>query len=504
MQPTTQIVQQSIPQTAPHAAQKTARNATAIALSTLLARGIQFGWILMLGRLIGVSDFGVYGTIGGMIATAAVIPEFGMGLIVLRDVAQRPAFAGRYLSATLVAQPLLACATYVLLVLAGLLLPYDTATRLLIMLAALSLIVDALGNLYYSQLIALEQMVATSAITVIHVGLLITFVFAVLITGGGLAGLYVATIAAGMFRVALHWIAVRRVGIRPLWPIDRVVLRSLFNGGWSIALANFVRTSYQHVDKIIVLWVLGEVYAGYLTAAFVIVFGVTELLNTTVLVALFPLMSRLAQEQPAALRRLVDQLAFLTLTAALPLAVGISSLSGKLAGLLFPGFIGTAAVLEVLIWHTIVVMIGNLYAQVMVIQHRQRRVLIIRVASLALNIILNLILLPRIGLPAAALATLVSESLALLLMLIEHQPERATVFDLLGRSARVGLAAVAMALTIAFLRDVNFIVAGICGTLVYAVSVLLLRALSAGEWSIVCGILRTVSQMIPQRRLSET
>jgi O-antigen/teichoic acid export membrane protein len=468
----------------------TARNAAAIAASTMLARGIQFGWVLLLGRLLGASDFGIYGTIGGLIATAAVIPEFGMGLIVLRDVAQRPADSGRYLAATLICQPLLALAGYVALLFVGLLLPYDTATRLLLALAAISLIVDALGNLYYSQLIATERMVATSVIQVTHVTLLIVFVAAAVITGGGLAGLYVATITAGLFRVGLHWFAVRRAGMRATWPLDRAVTARLFREGWPIMLASLVRVAYQHVDKVIALAILGDAAAGYLTAAFVIVFGVTELLNTTVLVALFPLMSRLGKAEAGSLWHLTDQLAFLTLVGALPMAVGISGLSGALSNWLFPSFVGTAAVLQVLIWHTVVVMIGNLYAQALVILNRQRRVLIIRAITLAINAGLNFALLPRVGIAGAAVAALISESLGLAWLLFERHLDRAAALELLGRTLRAGVAAVAMAACVLLLRGVNPILAGVVSVPVYTIGVIGLRILSPNEWAIVRGIVR--------------
>jgi O-antigen/teichoic acid export membrane protein len=400
---------------------RTARNAAAIALSTMLARGIQFGWVLILARLLDPASFGIYGTIGGLIATAATVPEFGIGLLVLRDVPQRPERARKYLATALVLQPAIAILGMISLIIVGLALDYDTPTRLLLALASISLITDALGNIYYSQLIAAERMVATSVIAILHILILIGFVFAVLATGGGLAGLYLATILAGVARWLMHWIAARQMGLRAEWPFDRAVARHFVTGGWPIMAGNLMKTTYQHVDKAIVLATIGGKAAGYLTAAFVVVFGVTELLNTTILVAFFPMMSRLAQESPEKLRALVDKLALLTLGAALPLALGISIFAPLLANLLFPGYVETAAVLSVLIWHTLPVMAGNLYGQLLVIEHRQVLVLGIRAVSLAINIALNLWLLPQIGVQGAAVAALVSECFALVCLYLARR-----------------------------------------------------------------------------------
>jgi O-antigen/teichoic acid export membrane protein len=347
-----------------------------------------------------------------MIATLAVLPEFGMGVIVLRDVPQKPAESGRYLSATLVLQPLLALLGVSLLIGVGLLLPYDPSVKFLLAVASISLILDALGNIYYSQLIAAEKMIATSVIAVLHIVCIIAFVGGVLLTGGGLLGLYVGTLAAGVMRWLLHWLAARQAGLRAVWPYSAVIGKLLLTSGFPIMVSGLVRQSYQHLDKVIVLSTIGEREVGYLTAAFVIVFGVTELLNTTVLVAFFPMMSRMAST-PRELRRFVDRLALLTLGAGLPLAIGISLFAGRLSSLLFPGFVGTASVLEILIWHTLPIMISNLYAQLLVIEHRQTLNLIIRVASLGLNLLLNLALLPTLGVRGAAIAILIAECVGL-------------------------------------------------------------------------------------------
>ena len=89
-------------------AKRAARNATALALSNIASKGLLFVWQLILARWLGAGDYGIYGTIGALLAIGAAFPEFGMGLIVIRDIANRPHDAGRYLTATLTLQPLFA------------------------------------------------------------------------------------------------------------------------------------------------------------------------------------------------------------------------------------------------------------------------------------------------------------------------------------------------------------------------------------------------------------
>ncbi|MCC7446871.1 MAG: polysaccharide biosynthesis protein [Anaerolineae bacterium] len=472
---------------------KTTRNVSAIAFSTLLARGMQFVWGILLARLIGAEGYGTWGIIAGMIATAATLPEFGMGLIVLRDVSQRPNEAGRYLSVTLTVQTALSLIAYVALVTLGSLLTNEPIIRALLFVAGLSLIVDTLGNMCYNQLLAFEQMVATSAITVIHIVLVIGFAFVALMAGGGLLGLYVATICAGLFRVGMFWIALLRQHIRPVWPIDPALVRHLFRDGLPIALGGFLGLAYQHIDKILVGALLTQTEAGYLVAAFFIVFGVVEMASTTVLTALFPLMSRFADKQSQAIRAFTDRLAVLTLAITLPIGIGISLLAARLAALLFPGFVGTAPVLEVLIWHAVVMMVANVYQQLMIIQNRQARMIIFRVVGLITNITLNLILLPRIGVQGAGISIFIAEIIIFTLYLIDHRPDRVTFASLVGRSARILIAGVGMAAGILLLRDFNPIVAGAVGAVIYGALIIVLGVLLPDDWA----ILRRAALAVP-------
>jgi len=470
-------------------AARVARNTAAIAIATLLGRGFQFGWAALLAALIGAEQYGIWGTIGAILATAATVPEFGMGLVVLRDVARQPSKASRYLTATLAVQPVLAIGTHIALVLLSLALPYETNFRLLLALAALSLTVDTLGNIGYNQLLAAERMVTTSVVSVVHISLQIAFALIALLSGGGLVGVYLATISASAFRAVLHGLALRRLGILPRLPVDRALVRRLFSEGWSIALSSFLAYAYQHLDKVLVFTFLGERAAGYLTAAFVIVSGVIELFNVTVFTALFPLMARMAKESPAAMRRAADQFAFLSLVVGLPVAIGVAALSRSLATLFFPSFDGTASILEILIWHTALAMVGNAYAQMLLVEGGQHLLLIARALGLAVNLTANLLLLPLLNAIGAGVAAFLTHAAMLALFVRARAMTSAERSFWLSKTARVCLAGMLMGAPAFALRDFQPWLAAALSAILYGVALLGLRALDATHWALIQSIL---------------
>ncbi|NDJ76122.1 MAG: oligosaccharide flippase family protein, partial [Chloroflexi bacterium] len=451
-------------------AKRAARNAMALTLASISAKGLLFGWLLVLARWLGTEGYGIYGTIGAMLAIGATIPELGMGQIVVRDVAKRPQDAGRYLASTLALQPFFATLGYGSLMIAALLLGYSAEIRTLLALAAVSLLIDALGNMCHNQLLAIERMVITAIVSTAHVVVLIGLAALLLSLGGGLWGLYAATITAGLLRTGVYWIiAWRGFGIRPVFPVDRMVSRGLVLNGTPLALSAFLTLTYQHTDKLLSTALIGEESTGQLTAGFVVVFGVIELLSTTVLVAVFPMMSRTFGD---GLREMfefmIEKLSFFNLVLSLPIAIYISLLAVPLSSLVFgPEYTRTADILQILIWYTVVTMVVNVFAQAMLVQNRQTRLLVIRAGGLVLNVILNLILLPTIGVTGAAIATLCAELVILVLVVRSFAFPAEWWARVSHHLRRLALAGLGLAAVIFLLRMVHPLLAGIAGAPAY-------------------------------------
>jgi O-antigen/teichoic acid export membrane protein len=423
-----------------------AGNVAALTVSRIFASGLLLVWQIALARALGTTVYGIYASISAMMAIAATIPDLGTGVIFVRDVARRPADSGRYLGATLVLQSALGMLAYGGLLAAGLFIGYDARLLALLAFVGLNLFVDALGTIGHNQFVSSERMGWTAAIGSAHVALLVSLGVAALRSGGGLWTIYAAVTVAGVARTVSYWIGLRRHGWKPVFPVDRALVRRLLAAGLPLGTAALLSLAFLHGDKLLAMAIVGPEGTGQLMAAFVVVFGVVDLISATVLVAVFPAMARLRSSADrrsfdAALRHLL----FFPVLLGLPMAASVAIFALPVTTLVFGGgFADAAAVLTVLGWVIVMRMVHAVLAQALTVEDRQTRVLTTRSAGLLVNLVLTLSLLPRVGIVGAAIGTMAGEAVIVIMMLRQLALPRAWWAETLRRFGRLALPAVVL------------------------------------------------------------
>ncbi len=466
---------------------RAARNAGVLAVTNLLSKGILFGWQFVLARWLGDAAFGIYGTVGALATIATVIGSFGMGLIVVRDVSQEPEKAGKYLTATLFMQTVLVTGAFLVMNASALIIGYSEAIRVFTALTGIGLMIDIYGNMSSDQLLAQERMITTSVIETAHIFVRVALIALALWGGFGLPGLYIGGLAASATRSGLFWQALQRTGVKPVFPLDWPVARQLFKNSAPLAIAAVLTLVYQQADKLMSTRFLTESSTGYLTVAFVVITGVIELLNGTVLIATYPLMSRYYADGGDVFGFIVEKLVFFTAVITLPLCLVLGIFAPDIINLLLgPTYSPTAIVLRVLIWYALMTMMVNVFAQGMMVQNRQQQLLYIRAGGLTLNLMLNLafLLLFDWGLMGLVLATVIAEVVLLIVMLRTFRQQGLDTRRLQSRLTRPLLVGGLTAAAMLIVGQWYFIAGIAAGGLVYIALTLRGDVLAPDEWDL--------------------
>ena len=130
-------------------------------------------------------------------------------------------------------------------------------------------------------------------------------------------------------------------------------------------------------------------------------------------------------------------------------------------------------------------MFGNVFSKALLIQNRQRRLLVIRAAGLALNVALTAWLLVAWGDPRGAVAaSIVGELLIVALLLATFRAAGWQPRALAGKAGRLLLVAIPTAVVMLVLRDTFVALPLLAGLCVYAGGVLAGRVLRSDDWDL--------------------
>jgi O-antigen/teichoic acid export membrane protein len=214
---------------------------------------------------------------------------------------------------------------------------------------------------------------------------------------------------------------------------------------------------------------------------------VIEMLSTTVLVPLLPIMSRTwAGGQRDLFELMLEKLAFFNLTLSLPLGIFTTLLAVPLSEFVFgKGYTQTADVLQILIWHTVTTMVFNVFAKALLVQNRQRYIMVLRTSGLVYNVVLLLILLPLLDVPGAAISAVITEIAILIGVLSAFTFPADWWARMVNHLWRLALVGAALAGIVLVLRTVHPLLAAGVGAPAYVVLLLLSGALARDDWDLI-------------------
>ncbi len=388
-------------------------NVVFAAVAQGLAKAVGFVLVMVMTRALPIEDFGRWTLAAAFVAVLSPLADLGTDLHVTRLVAQRPADAPRLLGASLSLKLALGV---VLVVVAGVLarlLGYRAPTPTLIVLAAVAALGGVLGSSWFCVLRGVQRLDREAVGTTVARALHLAATLAAVAMGAGvvaLSGVQAAAAVAGCALVA--WVArgaapaAKFAGATAEWA-------GLVRGGWPFALTALVVTVYFRLDTVMLSLMAGERATGVYGACASLLFA-SLLLSQSLVTAVFPVIAEAGAIDAPRSRDVLRRAFPLSLAAGLPFGLGATAFAAPVLTLLFGHGYGEGAhVLELLAWTAPVLFLTNLFGHAVAASGRQRDVLVISAINAAINVSLNLVLIPRLGAVGAGWATLITELVGL-------------------------------------------------------------------------------------------
>lgn len=468
------------------------RNALAVFTGSTTLKLVNTLFTIFAAYTLGATGIGQYASVVAFVGLFGVFFELGLSQYVQRSLAQEPGRAEALLGNLLLLRLILAVGGVAALAGLAFLRDFSPELRFGITLFAGTFLLAALKAPLETLLSANERF---DLLTIGHVANQLATVAvssALLLSGVGFMALIYAGFVAMPIEIAISIWAIRRGGIAlPRLRISPRAWPALVRAGLPFGITSLALTFNFYADRAILSMFHPVEAVGWYDAAYRLVFTLVGLADAFLLV-ITPSLAREHVHDPGHVRGWAQGSVYTILLLALPAAAGASLLATPIIGLLYgPTFVPAGAMLAIIAWDIPVLLFtalcGNLTAAVGLERPASR----IYLLSAALNIALNLLLIPRLGGVGAAIVTVLTDAISAYLfyrLLAATMDLRSLIRPL----ARAASAAALMGGAVWVARDLGlpFLLNIALGALVYGALALWMRLVDPAQLRQLAGMLR--------------
>jgi O-antigen/teichoic acid export membrane protein len=391
------------------------KNSIALWLAMLLERLFSIVLIIFIARDLGVSSLGEYTLVLSLFAIFQILALLGQDEIIMREVARDTSRASLYLVNSGLVAVFTAFVFSVVMNVTASLLGYAQDIIIYVYVASVALIPGTLTLIAEAVVKALEKMEYVTAVR---------FCGSLLYVGASLVGLrlgyglvvvfaFISVIQVAMFILYIYTIT--RLAGRLSFQIDLRFCRSLLHISGPFFLINVFGMVSKKIDVIALSKLTSSEAVGIYAAASKLA-QAGQMVSAAYTTSIVPSMSQAFVTSKERFKRIAEQSAKMYLIVAFPTAFGVTILADKLIFLLFGSeYSSSVAVLRILIWTLVLLAVNSVLFRTLIASNNET--ISVRVAAVRMvgGLVLSLLLIPRYGVIGAAIASIGTVLLGLVL-----------------------------------------------------------------------------------------
>ncbi len=384
------------------------QNTSFYTAASILQKAVSFIYFTIIARAIGVEGTGMYFFAIAFTTIFTVVADFGLAPVLTREAAKFPEKSQRYLATIFWIKALFGFAAYLLVVIAVNVLQYDPMLKTLIMVSGITMFFDNLQNVFSSIFRARRNMLYESISIVLSQTITMGIGLVAVKNGWPLWWLIVAYTVASACTLAFFVTYLRKVyGVFPELHFSKREAKQFLLMAIPFAIAGIVGRLYSYSDSIIMSKFLDPVHLGWWSVPYKMTFAF-QFIPVALSTSIYPVMSALSLNDSGRMAALFERAWKYLFMVSLPLAFGLGALARPVIIALYgPSYAPSVPVLQILLVSLVFGYLCFITGSTLNATNNQKKQTILLVVTLLSNVMLNLILIPRLGIKGAAISALV-------------------------------------------------------------------------------------------------
>ncbi len=393
--------------------QKYFRNTSWMFAAKFLSIFVSFLATAVVARQLGPSNFGQLSYAISFVGLFSFLYSLGIDSILYRDLIKFPEKRMAYMGSAFFIKLATGVLTILVIGLSAFFIADKDVSLILIFILSGSFIFNSFQIINYEFQAKVESKYPSIASFCVVVILNLLKIFVVLFGGGviylALILLLESVLYAGFF------LFIYKVKLKEKitnWTIDKKIIFSLIKDSWPLIFTGVFSMIYARIDQLFIKHMLGPESVGIYDSA-VRVSEVWYFIPNILVGSFFPAIVNAKRTSEKVYNSRIFKLGGFLIIMSLAISILVTILSNPIINILYgPSFAGAEIVLRIYVWSIIGTSLITLFSQHLLVEGKTKIIFILTIAPMIVNVILNILWIPKYGVTGAAFATLISYSIS--------------------------------------------------------------------------------------------
>jgi len=451
------------------------KNMSWLLVSQIIASVCVFIWTILMARYLGVERYGIFGFATSFTAILVILVDLGISTHIVRHIATDYDSAPKYIGNAIPLKVIFAIGCTIITLITLIIMNVDELIIKVTLLFTLEMIIKSYISLFNGSFQAFEEgKYQGIGNTILHLILLI-FILIAIFTDLGLYGIAISYILANTIAFAYEYIMLTKHITKPKYELDMEFCKKITLLSIPFAVTGLLYTVYYSIDIVMLTNMVGSYATGIYNATYKLI-SVLTLFYSVYTSVIFPVMSKYYKNDESLLLTSFEKSIKYLMLVIIPLAVATVFYSTDVIHLIYGHkYDAGASVLSILIWTLCFLFISGACNSLLNASHKEVTVTKIYAIAAVFNIVLNFFMIPYLSYNGAAITTVLSDVLIVIIQFyiiykLGHRPNKKLYYDLI----RIIIASAILGIILYFLH-LNMWVALPVGIIIYFATVYLLR-----------------------------
>ncbi|MCK5044564.1 flippase [Candidatus Parcubacteria bacterium] len=372
--------------------------------------------LIYAARILGAVEYGKFSFAFAFISLFVVFHDFGLSTTIIREYAKKQEQKGKEEFYSIISlKVFLSITAFILILIGSFFITADPSIRNIILILTFFSLFNSFIAIFYAVFQARQKMEYQTWLEMFQYLLISGLGIFILFNFPSAANLSYGYLIAGLISLisVLIFFSIKIFNLRIFW--QRSVWRKYLRMSWPLALTSLFGFLYSYIDSVMMGYWGMIAQTGWYNAAYRIIF-VALIPMGLISGSFYPVLSKFFKESKEKLQKIWDFQLQLMILFSLPLVVGGIVLAPRIIHSFYPSdFSPSILTFQILIVMAGLIFLYRPFFDVMIASNQQKKTFWITLLGSLANISLNLFLIPEYGLYGAALATVATCMLTLLI-----------------------------------------------------------------------------------------